>query len=189
MFKLFLCSNVLFNVGKDPEKVNAVFNRYKEMRMCSHFDRTGDRTEEDFEKLEFIANAKLEEELLTEYYDDLIHYFIGYSRKYYQSGLPPLPSEFVKASNETKMKNNDFAVWFWKEFKIADGCNISIDELLSHSSKITERNEMIKQVKKLGLQFDKDLFGFGTKPGKEGKEVYIKGGIKGFQKKGEDEDD
>lgn len=184
MFKLFLCSNVLFNVGKGND---AVFNRYREMRLGSHFDRTGETIEDDFENLKFIANPLLEDDLLMNYYDDLIHLFVGYALKYYKEGMPPLPVEFVKATAETKMKNNEFAVWFWNNFEIAEGVNVSVDEVLNNCPpKINDRRELINELKKIGININKDLTGFGKKLNSKGEEVYIKGGIVGMRKKEED---
>jgi phage/plasmid-associated DNA primase len=181
-FKFFLCSNVLFNVGKDAD---AVFNRYKEMPFNSHFDI--DRLEDNYETLEFRADKNLPDTMLTEYKDELIHLFIGYALKYYKNGgMPPLPAEFAKATALTKMKNNDFAVWFWNNFEIGEG-NISIDTLLSCSTKITDRKTMFAELKKIEIKADKDLFGLGKKKNEKGEDVYIKGGIVGFVRK-ENED-
>lgn len=177
-FKFFLCSNVLFNVGKDND---AVFNRYKECPFNSHFDV--DRTEENYETLEFKADKDLPDKLITDYSDELIHLFIKYALQYYQKGgMPPLPVEFAKATAITKMKNNDFAVWFWNNFEIGDG-NISIDELMSWSNTITDKAVMYKELKKIEIETNKDLTGFGKKKNEKGEDVYIKGGIIGFIKK------
>jgi phage/plasmid-associated DNA primase len=181
-FKFFLCSNVLFNVGKDAD---AVFNRYKELAFNSHFDT--EREEDNYETLEFRADKNLPDTMLAEYKDELIHLFIGYALKYYKNGgMPPLPAEFAKATALTKMKNNDFAVWFWNNFEIGEG-NISIDTLLSCSTKITDRKTMFAELKKIEIKSDKDLTGFGKKKNEKGEDVYIKGGIVGFVKKESDE--
>lgn len=177
-FKFFLCSNVLFNVGKDND---AVFNRYKECPFNSHFDV--DRTEDNYETLEFKADKDLPDKLITEYSDELIHLFIKYALQYYQKGgMAPLPVEFAKATAITKMKNNDFAVWFWNNFEIGGG-NISIDELMSCSNTITDRNVMYKELKKIEIETNKELKGFGKKKNEKGEDVYIKGGVFGFVKK------
>lgn len=177
-FKFFLCSNVLFNVGKDAD---AVFNRYKECPFNSHFDV--ERTEDNYETLEFKADKNLPDKLITEYSNELIHLFIKYALQYYQKGgMPPLPVEFAKATAITKMKNNDFAVWFWNNFEIGAG-NISIDELMSCSNTITDRNVMYKELKKIEIEPIKELKGFGKKKNEKGDDVYIKGGVVGFVKR------
>ena len=188
MFKLFLCSNVLFNVGKGND---AVFNRYREQRLGSNFDRTGEVTEDDFENLRFVANPLLPDELITNCFDDLIHYFVGYAKKYYQCGLPPLPVEFAKATAETKMKNNDFAVWFYKRFEMTgnDKDRLSMDDIMTTSYQGLDREGMIKEIKKLSIEYKKDLTGFGMKKNKDGLDVYIKGGIVGYKRKDDDVDD
>lgn len=187
MFKLFLCSNVVFNVGKGND---AVFNRYREMRLGSHFDRTGCTVEDDYANLKFVANPMLADDLLGNYYDDLIHLFIYYALKYYKEGLPPLPVEFVKATAETKMKNNDFAVWFWKRFELTtENANISIDQILNACPpKITDKQDLIKEIKAIGLTYEKDLTGFEvkTKINDKGDTVYIKGGIRNMRVKEDD---
>jgi hypothetical protein len=181
-FKFFLCSNVLFNVGKDAD---AVFNRYKECSFNSHFDI--EREEDNYETLEFKADKNLPDILLSDYKEELIHLFIGYALKYYKNGgMPPLPAEFAKATALTKIKNNVFAVWFWDNFEIGNG-NVSIDDLLNCSTTIADRKEMFAELNKIEIKTDKDLRGFGMKKNDKGMDVYIKGGIVGFIKKDKDE--
>lgn len=176
-FKFFLCSNVLFNVGKDSD---AVFNRYKECSFNSHFDI--ERTEDDYETLQFKADKNLPDKLINEYSDELIHLFINYALKYYKrGGMPSLPNEFAKATALTKRKNNEFAMWFWDNFETGSG-NISIDDLLYCSTTITDRAVMYKELKKIEIETNKELKGFGKKKNEKGDEVYIKGGIVGFVK-------
>lgn len=186
-FKLFLCSNKIFNVGKDND---AVFNRYREMIMCSSFDI--DRTEDDYDNLKFIADTQLIDTLLVEYRDELIHMFIDYAKQYYEKGLPALPVEFAKATAETKMKNNDFAVWFWKYYEIGDpNDRISMDEIMKNPYQGLDKESMIKEIKNINLNFNKELKGFGkkkvTKKNNDGVEevveVPIRGGIECIRKK------
>ena len=181
-FKFFLCSNVLFNVGKDAD---AVFNRYKECSFNSHFDI--EREEDNYETLEFKADKNLPDILLSDYKEELIHLFIGYALKYYKNGgMPLLPAEFAKATALTKIKNNVFAVWFWDNFEIGNG-NVSIDDLMYCSTTITDRKEMFAELNKIEIKTNKDLTGFGMKKNDKGMDVYIKGGIVGFIKKDKDE--
>eukprot|EP01033_Poteriospumella_lacustris_P008806 gene8806-6339_t len=131
MFKLFLCSNVMFNVGKDN---GAVFNRYKELTFRSHFD--ADRETDDAESLEFKADTCLVETLLANYRAELVHLFIEYAKKYYEKGLPRIPAEFLEATNDTKMGNNPFAVWFKKHYKASDAetAKVSLDSLMNFNA-------------------------------------------------------
>ena len=55
MFKMFVLSN---HISKIDPKETAVYNRYKQISFNSHFDRTGEREEEDPENLKFIADTK-----------------------------------------------------------------------------------------------------------------------------------
>ena len=77
--KLFICSINLLKKGKDED---AVFNRYKQIWMCSHFDRSGHREAEDFEMLEFIADPKLSDKLVKECLDDIILLVLDFAARY-----------------------------------------------------------------------------------------------------------
>jgi hypothetical protein len=43
------------------------------------------------------------------------------------------------------------------------------------------KEEIIKETKRIGVVYNKDITGFGKKLNKEGKEVYIKGGFQGWK--------
>jgi hypothetical protein len=68
LFKLFVLSNNKPSIS--AEEV-AVYNRYKQISYGSHFDRTGERTEED-PNLLFIAiqrsGIKLKKSILMKYF-------------------------------------------------------------------------------------------------------------------------
>lgn len=175
MFKFFICSNHKFKVREGED---AVFNRLRQIICGSHFDRTGDRLVSEPDKLLFIADKDLPDNLLTNYRDEIIRIMIDYAIRYYQKGLPSIPVEFLKATMDTKMANNPFAVWFNDNFEIKDCNKISIDKLLAMNQGIT-RLEMLKQLKKIGIKYNKDL-SFGEKKMVNGVEEYIKGGIEGW---------
>jgi phage/plasmid-associated DNA primase len=182
MFKLFLCSNVMFNVGKDN---GAVFNRYKELTFRSHFD--ADRETDDAASLEFKADTRLDETLLANYRAELIHLFIEYAMKYYEKGLPRIPAEFLEATNDTKMGNNPFAVWFKKHYKASDAetAKVSLDFLVSNYVGEIDRKQMIKELKSIGIAYYKDeYYGFDKITKKD-----IKGGIKGYAERTDEDDD
>jgi phage/plasmid-associated DNA primase len=130
--KLFVCSNHLSKIGKDED---AVFNRYKQIQMCSHFNRSGDREAEDFEKLEFIADPELSDKLMKDCLDEIIFLALDFAARYYRQGIPPVPIEFLQASANAKLKNNDFAVWFWNNFEKGSD-NLAIDEIMNTPYKI-----------------------------------------------------
>ena len=187
-FKLFVCSNHLPKIKKDEE---AVFNRYIQIQCNSHFDRTGTRTQENPEKLEFIADTHLSKKLLDGYKDEMMLLFLDYACKYYERGLPEIPTQFVEAKNITKIQNNEFAKWFFENYEASSKTNengeltdrISLDELINECILNIDGTEIKKELKKLNVIYDKDLRGLGTKLGKEGKKVYIKGGFLGWTKK------
>lgn len=175
-FKMFICSN---HVPKFSEDNEAVFNRYRQVEMCSHFDK--DRTEDCIERLEFIGNASLKNTLTTEYVDEIIDLILRYAIRYYVSGIPSIPIAFRDASMETKTANNDFAVWFNTVFERGD-YNISMDDVMMTPYLQMDIKTMKKEIKRnMGFEFNKDITGFG-KTIKEGKEVYIKGGFAGFRR-------
>lgn len=180
-YKMFVCSNHIPKIDKDEE---AVYNRYKQIQFCSHFDRTGTVEVENFDNLDFIANPKLGDDLKAGFCDEIMSLLLEYGMKYYEKGLPPIPQQFLDAVNKTKTENNEFAKLFYETFEAnaKGGHNISIYELetlLHHESK-----DIIKELSRIGIKYHKDLKGFGegkkTKINKEGKEVPIKGGITGY---------
>jgi phage/plasmid-associated DNA primase len=178
-YKMFVCSNHIPKIDKDEE---AVYNRYKQIQFCSHFDRKGLVEEDNYENLDFIADTKLGDVFKKEYKDEIISLILEYGTKYYVSGLPPIPQQFIDAANKTKTENNEFAKWFYENFEVSTTGNISIDEIESIS--VLKRVEIIKELGHIGVKYDKELKGFtiNTKL-VEGKEVVIRGGIKKFIKK------
>jgi phage/plasmid-associated DNA primase len=192
MFKLFLCSNVELKVGK--EEAGSVFNRVRALELLSNFDTQGKTKVEDYENLKFIANPLLEKELLENFRDDLYHFFIGYAIKYYKVGLPPLPVEFAVAAEKEQLKNNDFAVWFYKKFEMTgdDKDRLSMDDIMRTSFQGLDRDGMLKEIKGLGIEYKKDLKGFGKKEMMRNGEKIVKdivGGIVGIKRKDDDDDD
>lgn len=193
-YKLFVCSNHIPKIGKNEE---AVFNRYIQIQCNSHFDRTGDRKEENPERLEFIADTHLPTKLLTEYRDELIMLFLDYACKYYERGLPKLPTQFTEAKNKTKIQNNEFAKWFFKNYEASSKVNdkgeltdkISLYEIANCCLLDISEDELKKELRKLKITYDKDLRGLGTKIGENNKKVYIKGGFIGWIKKQEDKEE
>ena len=99
--------------------------------------------------------------------------------RYYKQGLPPVPAEFVKATMETKMANNPFAVWFNETFETKENCKVSIDQIVGMGF-VNTREECITHLKRIGIQYNKDLKGFEKKGDDE---KYKKGGIEGWRLK------
>jgi len=187
-YKMFVCSNHIPKIDKDEE---AVYNRYKQIQFCSHFDRTGSVEEENYETLDFIADTKLGDELKANYCDEIMSLLLEYGMKYYEKGLPSIPQKFIEAVNKTKKENNEFAKWFYKNYKATKvGHNISIDEIESISS--YGRDDIIKELKGIGIKWNKNLKEFDVKTKiVKGEEIAIRGGISGYCRRvaGDDDDD
>jgi hypothetical protein len=88
LFKLFVLSN---KPSISAEEV-AVYNRYKQISYGSHFDRTGERTEEDPANLLFI-DTTLGDKIKEEYFNEVFYLIIEYANKYYERRLP-IPEQF-----------------------------------------------------------------------------------------------
>jgi phage/plasmid-associated DNA primase len=186
-FKMFVCSNHIPKIGNDEE---AVFNRYIQLEFGSHFDRTGERVEDNPSKLEFIADPRLSQKIISEYKDEFITMIINYAKKYYQKGLPPIPTKFIEATKQTKISNNEFSKWFFETYEAGTNENtIGLDNLIGNYTTQISREDAIKELKKIRITFNKDLTGFGTKINDKGKKVYIKGGIVGWKMKQKEEEE
>lgn len=185
-YKFFVCSNHLPKLNSAEE--TAVYNRYKQIELCSHFDRTGNRKVEVPEKLEFIADPTLRDTIRQEYEEEVIAIMLEYGMKYYTSGLPAIPKQFVDATNKTKLDNNAFATWFYGRYEAKEDARVSIYELEQYApDKFKDRKEVIKQLGIMELKWEKDLKDFGTRTDEDGKSVKIVGGLKGWAKKKEEE--
>jgi hypothetical protein len=77
LFKLFVLSNNKPSIS--AEEV-AVYNRYKQISYGSHFDRTGERTEEDPTNLLFIADTTLGDKIKEEYFNEVFYLIIEYAK-------------------------------------------------------------------------------------------------------------
>jgi len=181
----FICASN--HIPKVTEE--ASYNRYIQFPFCSHFDRTGNRTEENPAKLEFIAQVNLKDELLAECVPEIIRLILGYAVKFYQRKcrLPELPNDAKKATAEAKVVNDAFLRWWNETFEEDAGAKISTDYIMGYSAK--SREETIKEMKRIGVDFDPLLTGLGKKMGKDGKEVQIRGGVRGWKKKEEEDED
>jgi phage/plasmid-associated DNA primase len=165
-------------------KEEASYNRYVQIPFSSHFDRTGKRTTENAMALEFIADPKLLDTLLADYKEEIINLVIEYAVKFYKDGMPPLPDAVINATSATKKVNDAFHVWWNETFEESEGQRLSLDVIMSHSN--DNRDNVIKEMKRIGIDFDKELKGLGKKVNKDGKEIYRKGGVVGWIVKEED---
>jgi phage/plasmid-associated DNA primase len=179
-YKLFVCSNHLPVIEKEEQ---AVYNRYKQIEFCSHFDRTGSREVEVPEKLQFIADMTLRDKMRNEYENEIIALMLEYAMKYYKKGLPPIPSQFIDATNKTKIENNDFAKWFYDEYESSADSRVSIRELEQNCPIMGyKRADIIKELGRISIIWNKELKGLGSYL-VDGKEIQIRGGLVGYKKK------
>jgi len=181
MFKLWTLTNHMPNI--DP-KETAVYNRYKQISYGSHFDRTGDRKEENPENLEFIANTTYGDLIKTEYIDEVVELVIVYANKYYASGLPPIPEQFKKDTKETQSKNDLFKCWFEENAIITNDAGLLVAE-----KTIIDRSGMTPKLVRegmgrLGYKYEKDM----SKLGKDKFNKTMKGGYVGVGLIAEDDD-
>ena len=184
-FKMFVCSNHLPKFEDDNE---AVFNRFKQIQMCSHFDTN--RTEDDVEKLEFIGDSSLCDTLAADYVNEIVDIVIGYAVRYYKQGIPAIPQVFKTAAAKTKLVNNEFATWFFKEYEAFPDTKVSNEEIMRNPFKTYGVEEMRKNIGILGYKYDKELFIRRIPhPDNPEKEKKIKGGFMGFRKIVEEEEE
>jgi phage/plasmid-associated DNA primase len=184
-YKLFVCSNHIPTIEKEEE---AVYNRYKQIQFNSHFDRTGERTVENPAKLEFIADIHLRDKIIANYENEIIALMLDYGMKYYKSGLPPIPTQFIDATNMTKRENNEFAKWFYDNYEANPTARVSIYELTNRCPIPNyDRKTIIKELGRLSLHWEKDLKDFGTYKTADGTDKQIIGGLKGYTMKKEEE--
>jgi phage/plasmid-associated DNA primase len=172
-FKMFILTNHIPNI---PNNETAVYNRFKQISFNSHFDRSGEREEEDIDNLLFIADITLGDKIKTEYFNEVFHLVIEYAKKYIENkGLPSIPLQFQNDTNATKTTNDKFKLWF------IDNCVVDSDSKVALKKIITEsecKEDVIKQsMIKMGYKYNKDLSGLG----KDNKGKPYKGGYVGIK--------
>ena len=176
-FKMWVLTNHIPNI---PSEEGAVYNRLKQLSFGSHFDRTGEQTKAEPDKLKFIADTSLGDKLKNDYANEIYHLVIDYAYKYYNANeLPPIPQQFINDTKETKNKNNAFKTWFDNNCEKNEDKNeetgkafhkMSLKKICG-ISKISEK--VVKDsMKNMGFVYDKDL-SFGKMPNSN---KYIKGG-------------
>ena len=171
LYKMFILSNHIPKVDSNEE---AVYNRYKQVSFGSHFDRTGMRQKEDADRLLFIADCSLSDKLKNEYYNEIFNIIIEYAAKYFVNKLPQIPEKFQKDAQETKLKNDEFRMWFNDNCELDDSGRVPL-ELLKERSGFDDK--MLKEgMKRIGLKYDKDLVGMGKNVFTN---KYYKGGFEG----------
>ena len=167
MFKMFVLSN---HIPKIDPKETAVYNRYKQISFNSHFDRTGEREEEDPENLKFIADTKLSSLIKSQYYNEVFNMIIDYANKYYTNGIPTIPQQFIQDTKETQKQNDNFGLWFNDNCIVKEGKKIALKTILNESG--MKEKDVKEGMLRLGFKYNKELKGIG----KDEKGKYLKGG-------------
>jgi len=116
---------------------------------------------------------------------------MDYALKYFKSGLAPKSASVLKATNATKMANDEFISWFNNNFETGVDYKCSrkeIEKLKPEYFKTTiEIRKFNKSMSnKMGYVYDKDLTGLGDygvydEVIKQMVRKYIKGGYVGFR--------
>jgi len=173
LFKMFILTNHTPNI---PNSETAVYNRYKQISFNSHFDRSGEREEENAEKLQFIADTTLGDTIKTTYYNEVFHLVIDYAIQYLEKkGLPKIPLQFQNDTNETKTTNDKFKLWFQENCEFDENYKVALKQIVTESGC---KEDIVKQsLAKMGYKYNKDL----SKLGKDNKNKPYKGGYVGFK--------
>jgi phage/plasmid-associated DNA primase len=180
MFKLFALTNIKPVIDAKEE---AVYNRYKQMSYGSHFDRTGTRTIENPDKLEFIADTSLSGLIKTQYVNEVFELIIEYANKYYENKIPDVPKQFLDDTKETKKNNDPFMTWFEDKCEIDDNGKIALGLLINEYNM---KDKIIKDgMKRMGFKYDKDLRSIG----KDSNGNHYKGGFSGVKLKEEEKEE
>ena len=172
---LHALSNHIPDLSAEEE---ACYNRYRQISYNSHFDRTGTRTEANFEKLEFIADETLKDKIINEHADEVFNLLIEYAHKFFARGkkLPPIPTQFSKDTKETKDLNDKFGVWFSENMEIGGGYKAALKKM-EWESKFSLK-EIKEGMKRKGFVYNSDLCGIGKN---EFDNKYYKGGFEGVR--------
>jgi phage/plasmid-associated DNA primase len=167
---LFALSNHTPKLDADE---TACYNRYKQVSFCSHFDRTGDREEENPDELEYIANTKLGDEILENHSDEIVSLIIEYGMRFYKSGIPRIPLSFLEAQEETKNANDEFLEYFENNLSKtnSDTDRLALGQIVENS--LISKDKIKSAMKRMGFVYNSELKGMG-KDSKNNK--YYKGG-------------
>lgn len=154
----FALSNHTPKIDSDE---TACYNRYKQVSFCSHFDRTGDRDEENPDELEYIADTKLGDELLENHRDELVTLIIQYALQFYKNGIVNIPNAFLIAQEETKNANDEFLEYFEENLSKTNCIDdkLALMQLIENSSIPKEKIKL--GMKRMGFKYNKDLSGMG----------------------------
>ena len=111
---LHALSNHIPDLNAEEE---ACYNRYRQISCNSHFDRTKTRLEENYDKLEFIADESLKETIISsEHADEVFNLIIDDAHLFFVRGkkLPPTPRQFQKTQRRHKKRTMRGLMTTWR---------------------------------------------------------------------------
>ena len=171
---LHALSNHIPDLNAEEE---ACYNRYRQISYNSHFDRTKMRVEENYDKLEFIADESLKETIINEYADEVFNLIIDYAHLFFLRGkkLPPIPKQFQKDTKDTQEANDRFGNWFVDNLEEAEGERVPIEKIEEESK--LDRKQITTGMQRRGYTYNKDMRGMG----KDVCGKHYKGGFEGVR--------
>jgi hypothetical protein len=159
MFKMFILTNHTPNLSSDED---AVYNRFRQITFGSHFDTQGITIEENYEKLQFIADVNMRDNIVNNYKNEMIAWVLEYSKKFLiDYKLPPIPEKFVNDTKETKNANDKFKTIIDEYYERCDVDDeneyVSMYELMDRSG-IKNNKTIISKMKQIGFptRYDKN---------------------------------
>ena len=86
------------------------------------------RLEENYDKLEFIADESLKETIISEHVDEVFNLIIYYAHLFFVRGkkLPPTPRQFQKDTKETQKAND---AWFDDNLEAAEDGKVPMQQI------------------------------------------------------------
>ena len=127
--------------------------------------------------MEYIADTGIGAKIIDEYRDEVIGLILEYAMRFYKSGIPPTPIEFLKAEQETKASNDELLDWF-EGFceKGGEDDNIAEGKIVEMSG--ISREKVRKGMARMGYKYMKDL---RKGLGRDINRLDYKGGYKGVR--------
>ena len=165
----------LLKVNQESNKTDFVAKNFKKLEkpitpVSAPIDVTKQPINVSPEK---ISNTDLAANLLSKCYRQLLLLSFEYAAKYFVNKLPQIPENFQKDALETKLKNDEFRLWFNDNCEHDESGRVPL-ELLREKSGFDDKT--VKEgMKRIGLKYDKDL----SKMGKNILGKTFKGGFEG----------
>jgi hypothetical protein len=79
-----------------------------------------------------------------------------YAKRYLETGLK-IPEKFIEDAVATKMKNDEFAVWFNENCR--EGGRLSVEVVIEKSG--FQRDFVIDGMRRMGFSFNREMGGMG----------------------------